>query len=298
MTESEARKVKGAAKLLLERIEDKLVLDWKKKQQTRSAVKVEIGRVLDQQLPKVYDGELLDRKVDNVFDHIYASYFNDQRSVYDAPETAAGPTTTVATLPTAAEEVSNDLVELAGIDPEVRALLMEQLLGAHATWAHATEDLLGGETREVEYKQTARWNVREQRRDKAMEEVIVKTVAGMLNDHGGTLLIGVTDDGEPVGLADDYALVKPSNADGFVNWLDTLFDSRLGHVGSNRLTIRMDQVDDHDICRIDIPASSRPIWVKSPKGADTLYQRRNNSTRAIPADEIDTFLSDHFKIDE
>ena len=296
LTEAEARKVKGAAKLLLERIEDKLVLDWKKKQQTRAAVKVEIGHVLDQHLPGVYDGELLDRKANNVFDHIYASYFNEGGSVYEMPEAASGATSAVAvtTLPTVAEEVSNDLVELAGADPEIRALLMEQLLGAHATWARPTEQLLSGETREVEYKQTARWNVREQRKDRAMEEVIVKTVAGMLNDHGGTLLIGVTDDGDPVGLHDDYAQVKPPNADGFVNWLDTLFENRLGHAGANRLSIRMDQINGHDICRIDIPASSRPIWVKNLKGSDSLYQRRNNSTRAVPTDEIDSFLTDCF----
>ena len=76
----------------------------------------------------------------------------------------------------------------------------------------------------VEYKQTARWNVRERRKDKTMEQVIVKTIAGMLNDRGGTLLIGVTDEGEPVGLDDDYTQVEPRNADGYVNWLDTLFE--------------------------------------------------------------------------
>ena len=119
-----------------------------------------------------------------------------------------------------------------------------------------------------------------------MEQAVAKTVAGMLNDHGGTLLIGVTDDREPVGLNDDYPLVKPPNADGFVNWLDTLFD--------NRLTICMDNVNDHDICRIDIPASSRPIWVKNPSGEDILYQRRNYSTRQVPTHEIKPFLTDRF----
>ena len=79
--------------------------------------------------------------------------------------------------------------------------LMEAVFGASATWACPTEQLLiREESRVVEYKQTARWNVREQRRDKTMAQVVVKTVAGMLNDRGGTLLIGVTDNGEPVGL--------------------------------------------------------------------------------------------------
>ena len=99
-----------------------------------------------------------------------------------------------------------------------------------------------------------------------MEQVVVKTVAGLLNDRGGTLLIGVTDNREPVGLYHDYTQVKPPNADGYVNWLDTLFETNLGHAGANRLNIRIDRTNNHDICRIDIPASSRPIWVKNKKG--------------------------------
>ena len=116
----------------------------------------------------------------------------------------------------------------------------------------------------------------------------------MLNDRGGTLLIGVTDNREPVGLDDDYAQVKPPNADGYVNWLDTLFENHLGHPGANRLTIRIDQVNGHDLCRIDVPASSRPTWVKNKNGPNTLYQRRNNSTRAVPTNEVETFVAERF----
>ena len=250
--------------------------------------------MLDEELPEVYGPDLFRTKVGSVFDHIFASYFNDGRSVYAEPEPEARGGTAVATLPAAVEDASEELLALAAMDPDIRARLMEQLLGTHATWTRPTADLLAGETREIEYKQTARWNVREQRKDRAMEEVVVKTVAGMLNDHGGTLLIGVADNGEPIGLSDDYALVRPSNADGFVNWLDTLFDNHLGHAGATRLTVRMDQVDGRDICRIDIPASSRPIWVKNPAGEPTLYHRRNNSTRPIPPDELESFLTDRF----
>ena len=294
LSEAQARKVKGAARKLLKHVEDKLVLDWKKQQQTRSAVKVAISDVLDHELPEVYGPELFDTKVGTVFDHIFTSYFDEGGSVYELSEAEVRPSVSVATLPATAEDVSDELLELARLNPEIQARLMEQLLGADATWACPTEELLGSETREVEFKQTARWSVREQRKDRAMEQVIVKTVAGMLNDHGGTLLIGVTDDGEPVGLEADYALVKPPNADGLVNWLDTLFDNTLGHVGANRLAIHMDQVNGHDICRIDVPASSRPIWVKNPNGDDTLYQRRNNSTRQVPTNEIKPFLTDRF----
>ena len=295
LTKTEAIKVKGAAKKLLAHIEDKLVLDWKRRQQTRSAVRVAVGTVLDAELPEVYGPELFDRKVDAIFDHIYASYFDNGASVYDTPDASAGMGAAVATMPTTAEEVTDDLLAHVRSDPELCARLMETVFGASATWACPTEQLLAhDETRAVEYKQTVRWNVREQRRDKTMEQVIVKTVAGMLNDRGGTLLIGVTDNREPVGLDDDYAQVKPPNADGYVNWLDTLFENHLGHPGANRLTIRIDQVNGQDVCRIDVPASSRPIWVKTKNGPNTLYQRRNNSTRPVPSTEVEPFIAERF----
>ena len=296
LTEAEAKKVMGAARKLLKHVEEKLVLDWKRRQQTRSAVRVATGTVLDAQLPDVYGPELFDQKVDVIFDHIYASYFNNGGSVYDAPNVGTDTGAAIATLPSTAEEVSDDLLAQVQSDPELFARLMETLFGASATWACPTEELLiDDETRTVEYKQTARWNVREQRRDTTMEQVIVKTVAGLLNDRGGTLLIGVTDSREPVGLDDDYAQVKPPSADGYVNWLDTLFENNLGHAGANRLDIRIDRVNRQDVCRIDIPASSRPIWVKNKNSTHTLYQRRNNSTREVPDDQVEAFIAERFR---
>ena len=82
LTKAEARMVKGAARKLLKHVEDKLVLDWKKQQQTRSAVKVAVRKTLDHELPDVYGPELFDRKVDAIFDHIYTSYHNNGESVY------------------------------------------------------------------------------------------------------------------------------------------------------------------------------------------------------------------------
>ena len=227
LTEAEAKKVRGAAKKVLEHVEDKLVLDWKRRQQTRSAVRVAVGTILDKQLPDIYGRPLFHQKADAIFDHIYASYFDNGASVYDTPDTHTGTGPAVAALPTTAEEISDDLLIQVRTDPELFARLIETVFGASTTWACPTQELLiDDETRAVEYKQTARWNVRKQRRDKTMEQVIVKTVAGLLNDRGGTLLIGVTDNREPVGLDNDYTQVKPPNADGYVNWLDTLFEKQ------------------------------------------------------------------------
>ena len=126
------------------------------------------------------------------------------------------------------------------------------------------------------------------------EEIIAKTVAGFLNGQGGTLLIGVRDDPiEPVGLDADYARVNPQNADGFVNWLDTMLENALGHSGAHRVQTRIDVVDGMEVCRLDVPASSKPIWTTFNTEA-VLFERRNNSTRQVPGDEIDQFIAERF----
>ena len=52
-----------------------------------------------------------------------------------------------------------------------------------------------GESDELEFKSTLRWDIKEGIVNKKLEEVILKTVAAFANSQGGTLLIGVDDDG-------------------------------------------------------------------------------------------------------
>jgi hypothetical protein len=63
-----------------------------------------------------------------------------------------------------------------------------------------------GESSVVEFKTSARWNVHTRARDERLEQRIVESIAGFMNAEGGTLLIGVDDDGTPVGLQEDLRL--------------------------------------------------------------------------------------------
>ncbi len=143
----------------------------------------------------------------------------------------------------------------------------------------------------VEFKSTARWDLREAAPSKAMEDAVVKTVSGFLNTEGGTLLIGIGPDGEPVGLAHDYARVKPANGDGFVNWLTTHLINALGHPPVTRIRARIAVHEGQDICRVDVAASIEPVWAKTSKEDRMLFVRMNNSTRALPDEEIAGYVA-------
>ncbi len=61
---------------------DKLVLDWRKQQGTRAAVRVAVEETLDR-LPEAYTRQLYAQKCDAVYQHVFDSYWDDGRSVYD-----------------------------------------------------------------------------------------------------------------------------------------------------------------------------------------------------------------------
>ncbi len=81
------------------------------------------------------------------------------------------------------------------------------------------DDLRGliarGESATLEFKSSFRWDLRENKLNRALEAVVLKTLAGYMNGNGGTLLIGVADDGSVTGLEQDYKTLKKPDRDGF-----------------------------------------------------------------------------------
>ena len=83
LSDSDRDKVKATARGLLATLkEGKLVLDWRKRQQSRAEVRVTIEKLLDQGLPRAYTPELFEQKTTAVFQHVYDSYYGAGRSVY------------------------------------------------------------------------------------------------------------------------------------------------------------------------------------------------------------------------
>lgn len=294
LTDAERAQVKQIARKLLDRITDRLVLDWRRKAETREAARVTVKDVLDE-LPAAYDPDTWERKTDAVFDHVFASYYDDGGSVYDEPEPG------VATAPVAVIErvdprqVTQAVLDQIRADPELAEAFAAQLRGAQAFFTVPSRELLAAdETYAVEFKSTARWNLREQAKDKRMEDAVVKTVAGFLNTDGGTLFIGVDDGGRPIGLAHDAALVKPPSADGLVNWLTTHLIAALTHTAVMRTRARIDTVEDVEVCRLDIAQSSRPVTARMSTKDEKFWVRMNNSTRALPEAEIEDYCRDRW----
>ena len=83
LSKKDEQRVKKVAKELLQTLQrEKLVLDWRKRQQARAAVRLAIEEILDK-LPRKFTPELYNQKCDLVYQHIYDSYYGQNRSVYN-----------------------------------------------------------------------------------------------------------------------------------------------------------------------------------------------------------------------
>ena len=71
LNQKQIKQVKAVSRKLLETLKtEKMVLDWKKRQQTRAGVKVAIEKLLDD-LPEVYSKEIYDGKCTAVYDYVW-----------------------------------------------------------------------------------------------------------------------------------------------------------------------------------------------------------------------------------
>ena len=163
-----------------------------------------------------------------------------------------------------------------------------QSLLAHVAKAIAEESnrevqaLLGhGESHLLEFKSSARFDLRQNKMSGDLEAVIVKTVAGFLNsDEGGVLLIGVDDARQPLGLAHDYQTVRPQNRDGYERFLTKLLLEACGRDLSSFIRIDFPVVEGHEICRVTLRPAPHPVFVRADN-QQHFYLRTGNSTNQL-----------------
>ncbi|MBD2564678.1 MULTISPECIES: Eco57I restriction-modification methylase domain-containing protein [Nostoc] len=148
------------------------------------------------------------------------------------------------------------------------------------------------ESSTLEFKSTARWDVDKNQKNPEMEQVILKTVASFLNtEKGGTLLIGVTDDKEIIGLELDYQTFSKSNKrDAFQLFLiNDLLLRELGKDLATLIDITFHEVERKDVCRITVKPSPRSVFIevkaKGEKKQRCLFVRSGNLTSKLTTDE-------------
>lgn len=135
-----------------------------------------------------------------------------------------------------------------------------------------------GEGDHLEFKSTFRTGAETGEVMRVLEGASLKTIGAYLNSEaGGTLLVGVADDGSPVGLENDFASLHKEDRqdeDRFLLHIKEALINAVKEAASTRVSYRLDELGGRTICRVHVRPSEFPVWCqirKSTKGGEVKH---------------------------
>lgn len=128
-------------------------------------------------------------------------------------------------------------------------------------------------------------------------QIIVKTLAGFMNANGGTLLIGVNDDGTAVGIENDYQSLNSSeedkasytpNENGYQRKIRSSIRHYLNAVAEDYVKFHFSKHQGVTVCRIDVQSSYSVIWFNEREA----YKRLGNCNKLLKSEAIEKLVLD------
>ena len=146
-----------------------------------------------------------------------------------------------------------------------------------------------GESDIVEFKSTLRTNLHTNKPDKKMEFAILRTLAGFLNTNGGSLVVGVSDDGTPVGIeADNFA-----TADKMSLHLTNIVNSQLGPNAMTLLHTSFDDFEDSRVLVVNCQRSPTEVYVRD-NNMQRFFVRTGPSTTELTGSDMVEYVNQRF----
>jgi hypothetical protein len=149
--------------------------------------------------------------------------------------------------------------------------------------------IVNGESGEVELKSTLRTNLHTGNKDPRIEFAVLKTLAGFMNTNGGNLVIGVSDDGSPVGIQlDDF-----DNEDKMYLHLINIVKARLGVQAVVSLNGHFEDHENFRVMVVKCRKSPAPIYLKDGD-IERFFIRTGPSTTELSASQTQEFVKRRF----
>jgi predicted HTH transcriptional regulator len=147
-----------------------------------------------------------------------------------------------------------------------------------------------GEGLYSEFKSTLRVNLHTMQRDAKMEHAVLKTINGFLNSRdGGNLVIGISDDGSPIGLDADEFL----NEDKMDLHLGNLIKDRLGADTMLHIKPRFEDYKDKRVYIVECLPSQKPIYMKNGN-EEEFYIRAGGSSSKLSTSQIVDYIKQRY----
>jgi|AMWB02.1.fsa_nt_gi hypothetical protein len=147
-----------------------------------------------------------------------------------------------------------------------------------------------GESETVEFKSSFRFDFRKSQINKALEDAVIKTIAGFMNAHGGILILGVDDNGNVLGLNKDYDGLIKKNRDGFEQKVMQTIADKLGTDLCPFVHLYFHFVAESEVCSVYVEKAHRPVFLQAG-GTTIFYLRTGNTTKPLNTMETVEYLN-------
>mgnify|MGYP000864599598 CR=1 FL=1 len=144
------------------------------------------------------------------------------------------------------------------------------------------------ESQNLELKSSFSWDIEKEESSDFIKNIIVKAVASLLNTEGGTLLIGVDDDGNIVGIENDLLIFNTPSNDKYSRNIIEYLEKCLGVQAISNIFLDFEIMEGKTIVRLDINKSDIPIFANFSKAKDDpkFYIRAGASTRELKGRDL------------
>jgi len=146
-----------------------------------------------------------------------------------------------------------------------------------------------GENNQLEFKSSLRWNLHANKEDRRIEHSVLKTVVAYFNTDGGTLLVGVADDGEILGIEVDNF----KNEDKYLLHFANLVNDRIGKQYADCIRWNLFDVGDNKVLHVECKKSSTPVFLNMD-GKEEFFIRTGPSTVQLSTSEVLEYSRKHF----
>ena len=145
-----------------------------------------------------------------------------------------------------------------------------------------------GENEKVEYKSTLRLNLGTGENDDRIERETLKAIVALLNSKGGTVLIGVADNGTVIGV-DGF-----DNRDRLCLHLTNIIGSHIGNEFLPFITLRVSEYKGMGVMRVICKKSDNPVFLRDGK-KESFYVRSGPSSVELTGKDTLNYVDNRFK---
>jgi len=170
---------------------------------------------------------------------------------------------------------------------EKLATSLESISGGQDAHADRVKSLIKlGESDRVEFKSTLRWNLKTDRSEKVIDKAWLKSVAAFLNSDGGVLLVGVTDNGDIMGIETDNF----DNEDKYLLHVNNRIQQHIGLEHAGFIGYQLVPVDNQKVLLVECQPSPSPVFLKISK-EEEFYIRVGPGSRRLSTSEVVAYVT-------